>query len=92
MADPVVKKRTEIEKIWRTDMEQLGADTVRTRSIARMPVTDRMPYPEQSLVQKWLNQQNRNARVRTGLVTAVSVIAMIAACIAAWPVIKGWLG
>jgi hypothetical protein len=91
MADPVAIKRAEAEEVWRSDMEQLGRDVVRTRFIARMPITDRMPYPDSNFVQNWLDQKDQIAKIRTALVTAVSVVAMIAACIAAWPVVKGWL-
>jgi hypothetical protein len=91
MADPIAIKRAEAEKIWRADMKQLGADVVRTRFTARMPVTDRMPYPDSAFVQMWLDQKGRNAKIWAGFVTAVSIVAMIAACIAAWPVVNGWL-
>ena len=37
-------------------MRQLGRSVVRKRLADRLPVTDRMPYPNSELVQKWLDQ------------------------------------
>jgi hypothetical protein len=92
MADPIAIKRAEAQKIWRSDMETLGRDVVRTRFTARMPVTDRMPYPDSDFVQRWLAEKDHRARRWAGFLTVVSIVAVIAACIAAWPVVKGWLG
>jgi hypothetical protein len=56
-----------------------------------MPVTDLIPYPDAAFVQNWIDQKNRFAKIWIGLMAGVSIVAMIAACIAAWPVVKGWL-
>jgi hypothetical protein len=44
--DWVVDTRAEIEKIWQADLKRLGADLVRTRFAARMPVTELVLYPD----------------------------------------------
>jgi hypothetical protein len=91
MADPVVVRRAQMEKIWRKELDDFGPDVVRTRYTARLPVTDHMPYPDAAFVQKWLDEHDRKAKCRTHVLTFLSIVAMIAACIAAWPVVVGWL-
>jgi hypothetical protein len=56
-----------------------------------MPITDNPPYPDTDFVQRWLAKQNRKAKLQTDILTAVAVVAAIAACVAAWPVVKEWL-
>jgi hypothetical protein len=79
------------QRRWQAEMKRLGVEIVRTRFTARMPVTDNMPYPDTDFVQRWLAKQNRKANLQTDVLTAVAVVGAIAACIAAWPVIKEWL-
>jgi hypothetical protein len=69
VADQFVIKRAKAERIWRADMMQLGADTIRARFAARLPVTDRPPYPDFDFVQRWLAQQDRKAKMRVGFLT-----------------------
>jgi hypothetical protein len=86
--DYVTIKRADLEKRWRADLKQIGRETVRYRYINPPPVTDAMPYPEAEFVRKWLAQQDRNAKLLPVLVT---VLTLLFAGIAAWPVIKGWM-
>jgi hypothetical protein len=91
MADPVKIERAELERRWRTEMKQLGVNTIRTRFIQRMLVTDTMPYPEHAFIQAWLEKQERKARLRADVMRAIVVVGVIAACIAAWPTVRDWL-
>jgi hypothetical protein len=91
MADPVAISRAKAQQKWRAEMDQLGSDVVRTRFTARLPVTDSMPYPDSTFVQEWLARQDRRAKTRTAFLTAIAIIGTIAACIAAWPVVKDWI-
>jgi hypothetical protein len=72
-------------------MERLGPEMVRMRLIDRRPVTSRPPYPEPAFVEKWLVRKARHSNLRADLLAAALIIAMIAACIAAWPVARGWI-
>jgi hypothetical protein len=60
--DAVRISRAQLEKRWRTDLKQIGRDTVRYRYTNRLPVTDVMPYPEAEFVRKWLERQDRKAK------------------------------
>ncbi len=51
----------------------------------------RPPYPEEDFVRAWLRKKERAARRRLAWQVLIAAITMIAACIAAWPVIKDWI-
>jgi hypothetical protein len=92
VADPVAIERAKTEKKLRAEMQRLGVGVVRARFIARQPVTDAMPYPDAIYARQWLADEERKARRRERFLTAVAVVAAIAACIAAWPIVRGWFG
>jgi hypothetical protein len=85
----------EQKRQWREAMERAGADVVRMRRANRMVVTDTVPPPDPHFVDKWLTEKDRAARHRAawayGIMLAIAAISMIAACIAAWPVIEKWV-
>lgn len=84
----------EQERAWRAEMERIGPDTVRMRRTARMPITDHPPHPSPEFTDRWLREKERAARSREALgvrvVLFVAILAMVAAWIAAWPVLKDW--
>jgi hypothetical protein len=88
--------RTELERHWRAEMERLGPDVVCMRLASRMSVTERPPHPDPKFAHSWLRKKERAARRRAawrfGITLLVAAVSMIAACIAAWPVIeeRGW--
>jgi hypothetical protein len=92
MKDPVALKRAETERKWRAELNRLGFDVVHERFITRMPAIDFMPYPDAAFLERWIAGKKRAARFRTVFWGTISIIAMIAACIAAWPTVKGWIG
>jgi hypothetical protein len=83
--------RDKAEKQWLDDMKSLGREVVLQRFTNRLPVTDRMPYPDSGFVQRWLDRQHHKARIWAAVLTASSIVAAIAACIAAWPVVRDWI-
>jgi hypothetical protein len=89
IAEPLQVSRAKLEAIWRADMKQLGREVVRKRYAERMPVTDRMPYPEAAFVQRWLDRQDLKAKIGAAL---IGILTLGFAAIAAWPVIKDWIG
>jgi hypothetical protein len=91
VTDETRQKRTKQERAWLSEMERLGPEMVRMRLIDRRPVTSRPPYPEPAFVEKWLIRKTRRSNLRADLLAAIMIIAMIAACIAAWPVARGWI-
>jgi hypothetical protein len=76
------------EKRWRAEMEKLGRDVVSQRFTNRQAIIDLMPYPEADFVRKWLDEQERKAKFWPTFVTLLTVLL---AGIAAWPVIQGWI-
>ena len=70
-------------------MKRLGRDVVRQRFTNREPGVDLTPYPEADFVRNWVDEQDRKARFWP---TVVTILTLVFAGIAAWPVIKGWLG
>lgn len=89
VATPIAVKRSEVERIWRADMKQLGKDVVRKRYAERLPVTDRMPYPDAAFVQRWFDRQDLKSGTGAWF---VGFLTLAFAAIAAWPVIKDWIG
>ena len=89
------RERAQLERYWLAEMERLGAELVHARHADRRPVTDQPPYPETHFVEAWLKKKAHAAKVRAAwlyaIPLAVSIIAAVAACIAAWPVLKEWL-
>jgi hypothetical protein len=73
-------------------MDKLGLETVRQRQTQRLPVTDAMPYPEADFVLGWIAEKERPVKIWRAVLAGAAIVAAVAACIAAWPVIKGWFG
>jgi hypothetical protein len=46
---------------------------------------------ERKAALEWLSKKDRAANIRAGLIDAITLVTMIAACIAAWRMIKEWL-
>jgi|tagenome__1003787_1003787.scaffolds.fasta_scaffold17906773_1 hypothetical protein len=83
-------------RVWRGQMTLLGYETVRGRYSNRMAITDTPPHPDDECVSAWLKDQEAEIRRREtrrfwGMLV-IAIIAMVAACIAAWPVLVGWFG
>jgi hypothetical protein len=97
--DEVKSQREGEERRWLGEMEHLGYAIIAARFASRMAVTDRPPYPEADFVRAWLREQERAAlrekeraaNRRLAWQTSIAVITMIAACVAAWPVVKDWI-
>ena len=93
--EEIKRERAQLERYWLAEMERLGAELVHARHADRRPVTDQPPYPETHFVEAWLKKKAHAAKVRAAwlyaIPLAVSIIAAVAACIAAWPVLKEWL-
>jgi hypothetical protein len=89
--DDVKSKRKSEERRWLGEMERLGYPIVAARFANRMAVIDMMPYPEADFVQAWLRKKERAANRRLAWQGLIAVVTMIAACIAAWPIAKGWI-
>ena len=88
------------EREWRAVFEQAGPETVRTLLFSAVvnreslpPVLYRISHgtAERTAALKWLRKKGRAAKIRAGVLYVVIVIAMIAACVAAWPVVVSWL-
>lgn len=91
MSDDLKSRRESEERRWLGEMERLGYATVAARFANRMAVIDRTPYPEDEFVRAWLREKEAATDRRVARQVAIAVITMIAACIAAWPVIKEWI-
>jgi hypothetical protein len=91
MPDDVKSKRESEEHRWLGEMERLGPTIVAARFANRMAVIDRTPYPEEDFVRAWLHKKERTAKLRLAGQVLIAAITMIAACIAAGPVIKEWI-
>jgi hypothetical protein len=89
------KKRAELEKIWLARVEELGPEIVRVRYTERRPVTDIAPHPDAGFVEKWLRTKERDRKRKAAWAYSVplffTVVSAIAACSAAWPVVKDWI-
>jgi hypothetical protein len=96
MEEEARRKRAEQVRSWLAEMERLGADVVRFRIASRQPVTEIFPYPDAPIAEEWLPGKKRAAAVGAAWLYAfsllVSIVAAVAACIAAWPVLKEWFG
>ena len=84
-------KRQGEEHRWLGEMERLGYPIVAARFANRVAVIDMMPYPEPDFVQAWLHRKERAANRRLAWLVSIATITMIAACVAAWPVVKQWI-
>jgi hypothetical protein len=93
--EEIRRERAQLERYWLAEMERLGAELVHARHADRRPVTDQPPHLETHFVEAWLKKKAHAAKVRAAwlyaIPLAVSIIAAVAACIAAWPVLKEWL-
>jgi hypothetical protein len=70
-------------------MEALGSEIVRKRYAERFAITDRAPYPDAAFVQRRLDRQDLKAKIGA---TIIGALTLAFAAIAAWPVIKDWIG
>jgi hypothetical protein len=82
------------------ELEKAGTETVRTllyqghSNPAGLPQAlqqIRQPSKDRDAAIEWLHRKERAAKFWAGVVYIVTIIAALAACIAAWPVIKEWL-
>jgi hypothetical protein len=81
--------------------EQLGPETVRALLFsAESSNWEGLPpellrlsqgKEERRAALEWLRKKDRAANIRSGLIDAMTLVTMVGACIAAWPVIKEWL-
>ena len=46
---------------------------------------------ERKAALEWLRKKDRAANIRAGLIDAMTLVTMVGACIAAWPMIREWL-
>jgi hypothetical protein len=84
-----------LEERWRADMERLGLEEVRRLRARKIVAIGKEPNPDVPFIDAWIKKKVRAGRWRAawgyGIALFVSIVAMVAACIAAWPVIEGWL-
>jgi hypothetical protein len=76
--------------------ESMGVDAVRTDLLRGFEGNQRIPPgPGRHQALEWLSEQERKQRRRETwrywTTVWLMLIAAIAACIAAWPIVKGWL-
>jgi len=81
--------------------EQLGPETVRALLFSAASTNwEGLPpellhisrgKEERKAALEWLSKKDRAANIRAGLIDAMTLVTMIAACVAAWPMIKEWL-
>jgi hypothetical protein len=90
MTDDIKALRKEYETKWLADMERIGPTIIQTRLANRMAITDVGPYPDADFVRAWLHKKERAAKRGVIINIFVAVITMIAACIAAWPILRSW--
>lgn len=80
---------------WHEEFTRLGPEAVGFRYANRMAILDNAPEaPPSALVEAWLTQSRKAAerreRRRFWVTSLVGIIAAVAACIAAWPIVKEW--
>jgi hypothetical protein len=76
--------------------ESMGVDAVRTDLLRAFEGNQRIPPgPGRHQALEWLSEQERKQRrretLRYWITVGLTLVAAIAACIAAWPIVKGWL-
>jgi hypothetical protein len=76
--------------------ESMGVDAVRTDLLRAFEGNQRIPPgPGRQQALEWISEQERKQRrretLRYRIMVVFTVVAAIAACIAAWPVVKEWL-
>ncbi len=80
--------------------ERAGPETVRTLLFSAVVNRESLPptlfhisygSAERTAALEWLRRKDRAAKIRAGVLYVVIVIAMVAACIAAMPVVVAWL-
>jgi hypothetical protein len=84
----------------RDEFEQAGKEMVRTLLYDAMAnptglsptlASIMQPSRERKAAIEWLRERQRAAKVRAGLMDAATIVAMIAACVAAWAVANEWV-
>jgi hypothetical protein len=85
---------------WRAAFERAEPETVRTLLFSAVINRESLPpvlfnishgSAERTAALEWLRRKGRAAKIRAGVLYAVIVTAMVAACIAALPVVVAWL-
>jgi hypothetical protein len=82
------------------ELEKAGTEIVRTllydamSNPADLPgVLERIRHSseERRAAMEWLHRKERKAKINARVVTVASIVAAVAACIAAWPIVQEWL-
>jgi hypothetical protein len=75
--------------------ESMGVDAVRTDLLRAFEGNQRIPPAGRHEALEWLSEQEGKRRRRETrrywFMFVFTLVAAIAACIAAWPIVKGWL-
>lgn len=91
------------QRRWRDALENAGKETVRARlsmggtgfGADVRGIVDRAPHPDKHYVERWLAEEDRASQDRDTrrfwIVTIIAFLSLVAAGIAAVPVIEGWL-
>ena len=91
------------QRRWREALENVGKETVRAKLFVGgtgfgadvRGIVDRAPHPDKHYVERWLAEEDRASQDRDTrrfwIVTIIAFLSLVAAGIAAVPVIEGWL-
>jgi hypothetical protein len=72
--------------------ESMGVDAVRIDLLSGFEGNVKIPRgPARDEAKEWLGEEERKQRRRERLMLGLTVVAAVAASIAAWPIIKDWL-
>jgi hypothetical protein len=86
------------EARWRAALNRLGPEGVRARlaqltsfdADEMVEIGDFMPLPSRQFVEAWLHRKDRTKRRINAFMVLATLIATVAAVIAATPIIKAW--
>jgi hypothetical protein len=88
------------EREWRAVFERAGPEIIRMLLFSAVVNRESLPpvlfhishgSAERTAALEWLRKKDRAAHARAGVLYALIVIAMVASCIAAVPVVIAWL-
>jgi hypothetical protein len=86
------------EARWRAALNRLGPEGVRARlaqltsfdADEMVEIGDFMPLPSRQFVEAWLHRKDRTKRRINAFMVLATLIATVAAVVAAFPIIKTW--